>query len=160
VEKEQEKDLVSMTISSAAHILRVYNEYRRGEHEPCDPPFTAKAIGEAIDIAADMLERNAVKKADIDNIIKAVSRETGVTELEMCRKGRQREYAEARAIVSFLSYTYTSMTLTAIGHRLNRDHATAIHYNRTVQAWLDEPRRNLRGARIVTKLMEELEDKS
>lgn len=147
-----------MTISSAAHILRVYNEYRRGDHEPCDPPFTAKAIGEAIDIAADLLERNAVKKADIDNIIKAVSRETGVTEQEMCHKGRQREFAEARAIVSFLSYNYTSMTLTAIGHRLSRDHATAIHYNRTVQAWLDEPRRNLRGARIVTKLMEELDN--
>lgn len=159
MEKEQEKDLVSMTISSAAHILRVYNEYRRGDHEPCDPPFTAKAIGEAIDIAADMLERNAVKTVDIDNIIKAVSRETGVTEQEMCHKGRQREFAEARAIVSFLSYTYTSMTLTAIGHRLNHGHATAIHYNRTVQAWLDEPRRNLRGARITTKLMEELEDK-
>lgn len=149
----------TMTTEQAAHILRVYNEWRRGDHEPCDPPCTPKAIGEAIDIAADMLERNAVKKADIDNIIRAVSRETGVTELEMCRKGRQREYAEARAIVSFLSYTYTSMTLTAIGHRLNRDHATTIHYNRTVQAWLDEPRRNLRGARITTKLMEELEDK-
>lgn len=158
MEKEQEKDLVSMTISSAAHILRVYNEYRRGDHEPCDPPFTAKAIGEAIDIEDDMLERNAIRKVDIDNIIRAVSRETGVTEQEMCRKGRQREFAEARAIVSFLSYTYTSMTLTAIGHRLNRDHATTIHYNRTVQAWLDEPRRNLRGARIVTKLMEELDN--
>jgi len=148
-----------MTISSAAHILRVYNEYRRSDHEPCDPPFTGQAIGEAIDIAADILESNAIRKVDIDNIIKAVSRETGVTESEMCHKGRQREFAEARAIVSFLSYNYTSMTLTAIGHRLNRDHATAIHYNRTVQAWLDEPRRNLRGARIVTKLMEELEDK-
>lgn len=147
-----------MTISSAAHILRVYNEYRRGDHEPCDPPFTAQAIGEAIDIAADMLERSAVKTADIDNIIKAVARETGVTEQEMCHKGRQREYAEARAIVSYLTYTYTSMTLTAIGKRLGRDHATAIHYNRTVQAWLDEPRRNLRGARIVTKLMEELDN--
>ena len=148
-----------MTISSAAHILRKFNEYRRGDHEPCDPPFTAQAIGEAIDIAADLLEHNAVKTADIDNIIKAVSRETGVTEQEMCHKGRQREFAEARAIVSFLTYTYTSMTLTAIGKRLGRDHVCALHYNRTVQAWLDEPRRNLRGARIVTKLMEELEDK-
>lgn len=158
MEKEQEKDLVLMTIQTAAHILRVYNEYRRGDHEPCDPPFTAAAIGEAIDLAADLLERSAIRTADIDNIIKAVSRETGVTENEMCRKGRQREFAEARAIVSFLSYTYTSMTLTAIGHRLNRDHVCALHYNRTVQAWLDEPRRNLIGARITTKLMEELDN--
>ena len=158
MEKEQKKNLVSMIIQTAAHILRKFNQYRRGDHEPCDPPFTAQAIGEAIDIAADLLEHNAVKTADIDNIIKAVARETGVTEAEMCHKGRQREFAEARAIVSFLTYTYTSMTLTAIGKRLGRDHVCALHYNRTVQAWLDEPRRNLRGARIVTKLMEELDN--
>jgi len=155
MEKEQEKDLVLMTISTAAHILRKYNEYRRGDHEPCDPPFTAQAIGEAIDLAADMLERSIVKR-DIDSIINAVARETGVTDEEMCNKGRQREFAEARAIVSYLAYTCTSMTLTSVGKRLGRDHVCVMHYNRTVRAWLDEPRLNLRAARIVTKLMEEL----
>lgn len=149
--------MVSMTLKTAAHILRVYNEYRRSDHEPCDPPFTAAAIGEAIDTAISVLECSTVKP-DIDSIIKAVCRETGVLEEEMCDKGRQREFSEARAIVSFLAYTYTSMTLTAIGKRLGRDHVCAIHYNHTVRAWLDEPRRNIRGARIVTKLMEELEN--
>ena len=146
-----------MTISTAAHILRKYNEYRRGDHEPCDPPFTAQAIGEAIDLAAELLESSAVKR-DIDSIINAVARETGVTDEEMCNKGRQREFAEARAIVSYLAYTCTSMTLTSVGKRLGRDHVCVMHYNRTVRAWLDEPRLNLRAARIVTKLMEELDN--
>ena len=145
-----------MTIQRAARVLREYNVYRRGEHEPCDPPFTAQAIGEAIDVAVDLLERN-VSKADIESIIKAVSRETGVTEEEMCNRGRQREYAEARAIVSFLAYRYTPMTLTAIGTRLGRDHASAIYYNKTVASWLVNKRLNPKGYRITVKLINELD---
>lgn len=113
--------------------------------------------GQALDMAIDMMQHSIVK-ADIESIIKAVARETGVTEAEMCNRGRQREYAEARAIVAWLAYHYTPMTLTSIGKRMRRDHPTAIHYNRMVDSWLDEPRRNLRGARITTKLLKELED--
>ena len=112
--------------------------------------------GEALDYAIALLDRSIVK-ADIESIIRAVTRETGVTEQEMCNKGRQREYAEARAIVSWLAYHYTPMTLTSIGKRMRRDHPTAIHYNRMVDSWLDEPRRNLRGARITQKLINEIE---
>lgn len=78
-----------MTIERAAHILRKFNDYRRLDHEPCDPPFTAAEIGQAIDVAADLLE-GCVVKADIESIIRAVERETGVTEAEMCNRGRQR----------------------------------------------------------------------
>lgn len=148
----------TMTTEQAAHILRKYNDYRRGEHEPCDPPFTAEAIGEAIDIAADMLERSIVK-SDIESIIRAVTRETGVTDEEMTHHCRHREYTEARMIVCWLAYHYTQMTLTTIGKRLGRGHGTASYYNTVVDSWLNEPRLNLRGARITTKLMEELEDK-
>ena len=113
--------------------------------------------GQALDMAIDMMQHSIVK-ADIESIMQAVVRETGVTEAEMCNKGRQREYAEARAIVAWLAYHYTPMTLTSIGKRMRRDHPTAIHYNRMVDSWLDEPRRNLRGARITTRLIRELED--
>jgi chromosomal replication initiation ATPase DnaA len=97
-------------------------------------------------------------KADIESIIQAVVRETGVTEAEMCNKGRQREFAEARAIASWLAYHYTPMTLTAIGMRFGRDHATTIHYNRMVDSWLDEPRLNMKGARVTTKIINELDN--
>lgn len=147
----------AMTIERAAHVLRKYNDYRRLDHEPCDPPFTAAEIGQAIDVAADLLE-GCVVKADIESIIRAVSRETGVTEAEMCNRGRQREFSEARAIVSWLAYNYTSMTLTAIGKRLGRDHATAFYYNKTVNTWLYDKRTNPRGRSITIKLMNELDN--
>ena len=40
-----------MSCKEAAKVLRKYNEYRRGWHEPCEPPYSAKVIGEAIDVA-------------------------------------------------------------------------------------------------------------
>lgn len=145
-----------MTIARAAHVLRKFNDYRRLDHEPCDPPFSAAEIGESIDVAADFLERNIVK-TDIESIIKAVTRETRVTEEEMTRKGRQREFVEARAMVCWLSYRYTWMTLTSIANRLGRDHASMIYYNRLVDSWLEEPRLNLRASRIISTIINELE---
>ena len=146
-----------MTLRQAAQILRKYNAWRREDHEPCGPPYSAKDIGIAIDMAADMIE-NSIARSNIESIIKAVTRETGVTDDEMCNRGRQREYSEARAIVSYLAYKFTPMTLTAIGNRLGRDHATAIYYNKMVSAWLKNKYLNERGVKIVTKLIDELKD--
>lgn len=114
------------------------------------------ATGEALDMAIEMMQRSIVK-TDIESIIKGVVRETRVTEEEMVRKGRQREFVEARAIVCWLSYHYTRMTLTSIGNRLGRDHASMIYYNRLVDSWLEEPRLNLRASRIITRIINELE---
>lgn len=146
-----------MTLRQAAQILRKYNTWRREKHAPCDPPCTAKDIGIAIDMAADLIE-NSIARSNIESIIKAVTRETGVTDDEMCNRGRQREYSEARAIVSYLAYKFTPMTLTAIGNRLGRDHATAIYYNKTVSGWLNNKFLNERGRNIVVKLINEIKD--
>lgn len=149
--KNTKKD---MTTKQAAEILKKYNEWRREKHVPCDPP-PAKLIGEAIDYAVGIMESLSVG-ADIESIIKAVTRLTGVTEEKMCGRGRHREYAEARAIVSYLAYNNAQMTLTAIGERLGRTHSAVMHYNEMVSGWLEEPRRNPRGARITTQLIEEI----
>lgn len=133
-----------MTTKQAIEKLR---QLRQG----CD-----ESTGEALDMAIALLDRSIVK-ADIEAIIQGVVRETGVTEAEMCNKGRQREYAEARAIVSWLARRYTSMTLTSIGKRLGRDHISVIHYVRMVGSWMEEPRLNMRGARITKKLIDEIE---
>ena len=45
-----------MSNHDAAKVLRAYNWYRRGDHEPCDPPYSGKVIGEAIDVAIAALE--------------------------------------------------------------------------------------------------------
>lgn len=133
-----------MTTKQAIEKLR---ELRQG----CD-----ESTGDALDMAIALLDRSIVK-ADIESIIKGVERETGVTEAEMCNRGRQREFAEARAIVSWLARRYTSMTLTSIGKRLGRDHISVIHYVRMVGSWMEEPRLNIRGARITQKLIDDIE---
>ena len=133
-----------MTTKQAIEKLR---ELRQG----CD-----ESTGDALDMAIALLDRSIVK-ADIEAIIQGVTRETGVTEAEMCNRGRQREFAEARAIVSWLARRYTSMTLTSIGKRLGRDHISVIHYVRMVGSWMEEPRLNMRGARITQKLIDEIE---
>lgn len=134
-----------MTIQKAIGVLTDMRSTCTGEN------------GEALDTALDLMKRSIVR-ADIDSIISAVVRETGVNEEEMTAKGRQREFSEARAIVAWLAYHYTQMTLTSIGKRLGRDYSVIIYYNRMVTSWLDEPRLNLRGARITTKLINEIED--
>lgn len=136
-------------------MLRMYNASLRCEYNE-EPVTDEDEVKQALDVAVDVLEHNVVTP-DIDSIIKAVTRETGVTEEEMLARGRQRENVEARTIVSWIAYNYTPMTLTAIGNRLKRDHPTTIHYNRTANGWLEQPKRNLRGARIIQKLIKEFD---
>jgi len=140
-----------MTNENAAHILREYNKWRRHHGDPCPPPYGGKELGDAIDFAVGCLEGKI--GADIDSIISAVSRETGVTKGEMCRKDRKRRYADARAMVCYLTYFYTPMTLMAIGEMLGRGHAVVLYHIRKVSEWLDNPRLNPEGAMITKKLM-------
>ena len=138
----------------ASEVLRAFNAWRRLEGEP--EPFSDKEFSEAIDRAIEVLD-GCIVRADIDSIIEAVTRETRVTDAEMCGRGRNREYTEARAMVAWLAYHYTRMTQTAIGKRMNVTHATIIYYLRMVDYWLTVPKRNPEGAKITTKLMTELE---
>lgn len=136
--------------------MRRYADWRKAGYDPDKSPCTPYELEDALDVAVEFMERSIVT-ADVDSIIKAVSRETRVTENEMCSRGRHREVTEARAIVSYLSYRFANVTLTSIGKRLGRGHETAIHYNKMVSGWLEDPRRNYRGARITEKLIKELD---
>lgn len=130
-----------MSHHEAAKVLRKYNEYRRGDHEPCDPPFTAKVIGEAIDVAIAALEPSIVPT--LDNIIQAVARETGITEEEMMMRKRYREYAEARYMCFWLSYNYTSSTMTQIARRLNAcNHSVVLYGIKKGDEWMAKPKLN------------------
>jgi chromosomal replication initiation ATPase DnaA len=143
-----------MTIKRATEVLRAFmNQRTKGQYCSCNE----KEIDDAMSVAIDLLECSAVK-SDIESIVAAVSRMTGVARDEIINKGRQHEFAEARAMVCWLAYHYSAMTVTSIGKWLGRNHVSVIHYNRMVDEWLNEPRLNLRGSRIVTKLIRELED--
>ena len=44
-----------MTIQRAMTVLKEYNDWRRGDHEPCDCKYSAAEIGAAIDVAIHCL---------------------------------------------------------------------------------------------------------
>lgn len=44
-----------MTYKEAEQVLKDYNEWRRGNHEPCDCKHSALEIGAAIDTACHAL---------------------------------------------------------------------------------------------------------
>jgi chromosomal replication initiation ATPase DnaA len=120
-------------------------------------PGAIGSVDAALSMAIECLKQTIIK-ADIDSIISAVTRETGITEEEMVNKGRHREYSDARAIVSWLAIHYTHMSKTSIGRRINRSHSSVVNYKRIVDGWLEEPRRNIKGARIATTIIRELDD--
>ena len=138
----------------ASEVLRAFNAWRRLEGEP--EPFSDKEFSEATDRAIEVLDSSVVR-ADINSIIEAVTRETRVTDAEMCGRGRNRKYTEARAMVAWLAYHYTRLTQTAIGKRMNVTHATVIYYLRMVYYWRKLPNRYPDEVKIIRKLENELE---
>lgn len=143
-----------MTYRQAACVL---SDHLAQRTEGVAQRHTDNEVAEAICVAVELLERNVVR-TDMESIIQAVIRETGVTMEELECRSRDREYAEARSIACWLAYHYANVTLTAIGRRFNRNHSSMWHCNKNVDSWLDEPRLNLRAAKITTKLIREIED--
>lgn len=145
-----------MSCKEAAKVLRAYNWYRRGDHEPCDPPYSGKVIGEAIDVAIAALEPSIVPT--LENIIKAVSKETGVTEEEMLSRKRFREYADARYLCFWIAYNYTSSTMTCLARRLNACNHSIVYYGiKKGDEWMQHPSQNpewvARAERIINSFL-------
>lgn len=142
-----------MSCKEAALVLRKYNEYRRGDHEPCDPPYSAKVIGEAIDVAIAALEPRIVPT--LDNIIQAVTRETGVTEDDMLMRCRYREYAYARYMVFWLAFHYTKTTKTAMARKFGlKSHASIVYGIKKGGEWMAKPILNDEWFKSATRIIQ------
>lgn len=142
-----------MSCKEAAKVLRAYNWYRRGDHEPCDPPYSGKVIGEAIDVAIAALEPRIVPT--LDNIIKAVARETCVSEEEMLMRHRFREYAYARYMVFWLAFHYTKTTKTAMARKFGlKSHASIVYGIQKGDEWMAQPKLNDEWFKSTTRIIQ------
>jgi len=67
-------------------------------------------------------------------IVKAVSKTTGLLEHEILSKARKREYVDARKMVIGLNFDLNKNTkTTTLGQKLGMDHSTVIYNNKTCE---------------------------
>lgn len=64
-------------------------------------------------------------------ILKAICEYYRVTEDQLKKKGRKREFVWCRHVFYFLCLRLTSMTLVEMGNEFGQDHTTVIHGNET-----------------------------
>lgn len=112
-------------------------------------------MAEAIDLAVKALVPEV--SPNIDSIIKAVAHATGVSEDIMLSRERHSEYSNARYMVYWLAYRYTSHTLTEIGRRFNRSHAMVIYGLRKGDDYFDRPLLNPTWVKQAKSIVEQLE---
>ncbi|MDE5552622.1 MAG: chromosomal replication initiator protein DnaA, partial [Muribaculaceae bacterium] len=81
---------------------------------------------------AQEVVRNTVKVKDkkpinFDMIVEATAEAYNINPDVIFSKSRVRDIADARQVIMYLSNKLTSLSSTAIGHKLNRQHATVLH---------------------------------
>ena len=77
-----------------------------------------------VERAYEKSEQCEEKSETLDKIIERVGREYGLTEEEMSDRGRQRNRAEARAMIAYLVREASGLSLTELGRRMKRDVST------------------------------------
>ncbi|MCK4578727.1 MAG: chromosomal replication initiator protein DnaA [Candidatus Marinimicrobia bacterium] len=95
----------------------------------------------ARNVVQEILGRQAAKTVTIDEIIKAISRETNIRETLLVGKGRRKDIARARQLAMYLSRELTEASLVSIGlHFAGRDHSTVIHACKKIESMMrDDP---------------------
>lgn len=74
---------------------------------------------------------------NLENVMEAISRVTGVEAGEIFGKNRKREVAAARHMFCYMARKYTNATLGQAGKFLGRDHTTAINSVKVCNDMLD-----------------------
>jgi chromosomal replication initiator protein len=90
----------------------------------------------SVDLARNVIA-NAVKisrrQVNFEMITQAVSNHFGLEADKLFTKSRKREISDARQLVMYLAKKLTKMPMTAIGHRIDRTHATVIYACKNIE---------------------------
>lgn len=119
----------------AIEILKDFNDYRRNKgvydvDEPCEPKYTAREIGEAIDEAICTLLDSDGKCETLE----AVVLESGIGLETILSENRDREVVVAREVAASL-LRKQGYTLKEIGDMINRSHSNVMHLVEEVEFW-------------------------
>ena len=99
---------------------------------------------------------------DINDIIYAVSRHTGISKHTILKYDRHRGVADSRMMVYYLLHTLCGMNFSAIGRRMKRTHAAVFHGINEVNIWVDETRprdhHTKHNCEIIKRIISELKE--
>ena len=93
------------------------------------------------------------------DIIRDAAQMYGCTEEDVKSRKRHRQYAEARAVVCYMLYSFIGRSCTETATLLNRTHGTVLYFNNRACDWLNMPRLNPRGAEVIKVLVERYKNK-
>lgn len=79
------------------------------------------------------VKKQLLKDTTVLFIIVNIEKETEIKYKDFNIKSRKREYAIARQLTMYFLKKYTKLTLDEIGIVFDRDHATVLHANKTIE---------------------------
>lgn len=77
----------------------------------------------------------------------------GITVENILSKRRIRRYVDARAVVCYLLCFTQGYSTTEAGNVLNRNHSSAVYFNKKTKDWLRMPILNDRGCKAIRLLL-------
>jgi len=77
-------------------------------------------------------------RVSVDAVIKAVSKETGISTADLLAKKRSKELVQARQIAMYLARELTDSSLPDLGEKFGRDHSTVLHACKKIRAEMED----------------------
>lgn len=105
------RELEGIVVSLLAHATVLNHEV--------DLDLARRVLGNSVKVRRKVI--------NFEMVTQAVSAHYGITPEQIFAKTRKREISDARQIVMYMAKKHAGMSLMAIGHRLDRTHATVLH---------------------------------
>ena len=118
--------------------------------------------GEAITIAlaektlADLIRAREIRRVQIEDILKIISRHFKVPRTDLLSARRSRDVVRPRQIAMYLAKSLTSRSLPEIGRRFGgRDHTTVLHSVRKVEQLMKDDGNLAQEVELLKRMLEE-----
>lgn len=89
----------------------------------------------------------------IEKIISVVCKFHDVSYSDLKSRNRTRRLANARMHYGYLARKHTDLSLAMIGRYIRRDHATVLHYDRTIKGWADTYDAEMQALNILERML-------
>lgn len=92
-------------------------------------------------------------QTSIEKIISVVCKFHDVSYTELKSRKRTRRLATARMHYGYLARKHTDLSLAMIGFYIRRDHATVLHYVKTIKNWVETYEAELQMLHVLERML-------